>query len=397
MIVVGFFVSVPLSLWRETVIPAVNVVLAQSQSEPLLQINDTIVLTSGWVEWSEQWYNPTPHWLIADEFWFEFHQREYLINPQDLFIELYETFNWSRVNEVYLGYDNFTQFEESLTEDPLRWLRWSWNLDTQRYGISANRTVIDTELENGVASITLWCHITHVAEYLIGWDLGIGDLFDLPSISFGKLETYEYLSDSTTSERSIYIHFSAPANILQEEGDVCTATIHIAPREQNKPSECDREIKIVLPPITEVNTAKASPQWEVSTELSRNTAIFRVQQGQLLPEFMTVNSRIPERSILDLLADIRTILYIIATLLVVLPSSVQGLRMIRRRRTYNRLLLLMVNLYNEHRSSPAVFRQQMHDLTESIFSAFIDAQLTDNQLDKLLHRRDDLLTRIPTR
>jgi hypothetical protein len=351
---------------------------------------------SGWVEWSEQWYNPTPHWLIADGFWFEFHQREYLINPQDLFVELYETFNWSRVNEVYLGYNNWTQFDENLTEDPLRWIGWSWNLDPRRYGISANRTVIDATLEDGFASVTVWCHITHVAEYLIGWDLGIGDLFDLPSISLGKIETYEYLSDSTASERSIYIHFSAPSTILQEQGDVCTAKIHIAPREQNKPSDCDREIQLVLPSSTMVVTAEARPQWGISPELSQNTAIFRIQQGELLPEFLSAESRVPERTILDLLADIRTILYIIATLLVVLPSSVQGLRMIRRRRTYNRLLRLMVNLYNEHRASPDAFAQEMQDLTESIFATFIDARLTDDQLDKLLHRRDDLLTRLAT-
>lgn len=372
-----------------------NVVNAQQQSQTgsVMQINDTITLTPGWVEWSEQWYSPEPHKIIEDGFWFEFHQREYLINPNDLFLELYETFNWTGINDTLWGYENFTEFEDNLAEDPLQWLSWAWDIDSLRYGISLNQTFIEAKLNGDIASVNVWCHIKQVAEYLIGWDIGIGDIFDLRSISLGKIETYEYILDSTQKGRSIYIHFSAPSTLIEEKGKLSTATIHIKVQKQLEPSEYNRQIKFMMPSTTEITVAKADPKIvDLTPEIVRNTATYNIQHGEPLPNFFTINSRIPEQTFLIILGDIRNILYICATLILVVPSSIQGFKMIRRRRTYNKLLLLMINLYKENKSNPETFRKEMDNLTESLFTSFINTKITDEQLEKLLQRRDNLLT-----
>jgi hypothetical protein len=362
-----------------------------------MKINDTIILSPGHVEWSEEWYSPQPHNIIEDGFWFEFHQREYLISPNDLFLELYETFNWTGINDTVWGYDNFTEFQNNVDEDPLQWINWAWDLNSYRYGISVNETFIEAELDGDVASVNVWCHITNVAEYLIGWDIGIGDIFDLRSISLGKLETYEYIMDATGDGRSIFIHFTAPSNILQEKGKVSTAKIYIKTKKQSEPSEYIRQIRFMMPPTTEVTSAKADSQSiDLIPEIRQNTATFNIQYEEPLPNYFTINSRVPEKTLfLIILGDIRNILYICATLILLIPSSYQGFRMITRRRTYNRLLFLMVNLFNEYKSNPETFENEMDNLTESIFTSFIDSKITDEQLEKLLHRRDDLLARLP--
>jgi len=380
--------------FEETALPLAKAI-AQLQQDAVWEVNDTIELTVGWVEWTEQWYNPQPHQLIEDDFWFEYHTREYLINPSDLFLELYELFNWTAVNDAFLGFNDWNDFKEQIADDPAWWLNWSWSLNCLRYGISTNSTFIDAELDEDVAFVSVWCHITRVAEYLIGWQLGVGVSFDLRSISLGKLETYEYSSDYTYADRSIHAHFSAPSNILQEKGELFTATIAINALEQGEPSEWNRKITIVMPPITEVTNAEAASKsvgFSPNHKIDRNMAIFTIQQNELLPDSFTVTSRLPQKALLDVLEDVR-FWSLLLTILIVLPSSIQGFRMLKRSKTYNRLLKLIVNLYHDYKSNPDAFEREMDNLTESIFTSFIEDKLTDEQLEKLLHRRDDLLAR----
>jgi len=369
--------------------------IGQSEHDTVWQVNDIIKLTSGWIEWSEQWYNPQPDNLIRDGLWYEYHIREYLIDTDDVFLKLDEIFSWSAVNNVYLGFENWTEFQEYIVEDPAWWLGWSWDLDCVRYGILANRTFIDSSIEEDTAFVTVWCHVTQVAEYLIGTSLGVGESFDLRSISLGKLETYEYYLDYTEKDQLIFLHFSAPSNILQTEGESFIANIYTNPLGQREPSGSSRNITIVMPSSSEIKKAETTtPKTEV--KIDRNMATFSIKHNETLPSSFVVTSGPYQKTMVQIIADHVVSPEVVATIigfLILFPSSIQGIRMIRRSKTYNRLMDLSVKIYQEQRMNPDFYAKEMDNLTESIFKAFIENRLTDEQLEKLLHRRDDFLKR----
>jgi hypothetical protein len=381
---------------NENILPTVIPVMAQSELDAVWQVNDTIKLMPGWVEWTGHWYNSEPAQAIRDGFWFEYHTREYLIDTNDLFLKFDEIFNWTRVNDALLYFANWTDFEDYIAQDPFWWLSWSWNLDSLRYGISANSTFIDAFLEEDMAFVTVLCHITRVAEYLIGWSLGVGESFDLRSISLGKIETYEYCSDYTSIDRSIYSHFSAPSNILQQKGELFTATIYVDSFKQKEPSEWDRNIVIIMPSDTEVKTAETTIP-SIIADIEGNVAYFTIQKNETLPISFTVVSGPYEKSFWGLFVDQLISPDVAATIIgfvILFPSSLQGAKMLRRRKTYNRLLDLMVAVYDEHKYNASVFEKEITNITDSIFKSFIDNKLTDEQLEKLLDRRDDLVARM---
>jgi hypothetical protein len=97
--------------------PQIVQATVQSEQEIVWQVNDTIKLTSGRMDWTEEWHNPQPDELIKDGLWFEYHTREYLMNTDDLFLKLDEVLSWSAVNDAYLGFDNWTDFEKYVAEN----------------------------------------------------------------------------------------------------------------------------------------------------------------------------------------------------------------------------------------------------------------------------------------
>jgi len=398
-------ISFSASLFDEAFLPPVTMAMAQSQLDAVWQINDTIKLTPGWVEWSREAHNAQPSQWIEQGFSFEDHARECLINPEDLFLELVEIFNWTKasvrlpaVNDTKWDPGDWADFQEYIAENPAYWLSWNWGLDSLRYGISENSTFISAELEEGIASVIVWCHVTRVAEFLIARQVGdpcyllafgVGEIFDLRSISLGKLETYEYSRDFASTGMSIHIHFSAPSEILRKKGELHTATISINAFEQGELSKYDRNIIIEMPSTTEVTEATPSN----ISKIGNNIAIFTIQQDKLLPDSFTVKSRPREETVLDMISSPEGIGGMLGGLAVV-SSAMKGVSMFRRRRRYNRLMKLSVKLYHEYRSNQDDLEREMSNLTESIFAAFIDGKLTDEQLEKLLHRRDDLMARI---
>jgi hypothetical protein len=59
-----------------------------------------------------------PAWITGG-LWFTASIRESLINANDIFVSLYETFNWSRVKLEYgLPFPTFHDLADNLTETP---------------------------------------------------------------------------------------------------------------------------------------------------------------------------------------------------------------------------------------------------------------------------------------
>jgi hypothetical protein len=166
----------------------------------------------------------------------------------------------------------------------------------------------------------------------------------------------------------------------------------MAPWTQHTPSQSDMRIEIVMPATTELKTT--TPITDV--EIENNLARFTIHEGELLPDSFTVTSGPRQKTLPDILFNTLTSpegIVAIIGMTVLIPSGIQGLRMLRRNRTYNRLIRLIVKLYEEYRSNPVALEKEMDNLTEAIFRSFVDNNITDEHLEKMLIRRDDLIAR----
>ncbi len=373
-----------------TVPPSVG----QAPQAALWQINDTIIPTIGKVDWTEVRYSSSPSPVIRLGYWYEFHQRENFIGFNDIFFDLDERFNWTRVNSAWLKFPSWEAFVQNITANPAWWLEWSWNLNSIWYGISTNRTVVQATMSGNTARVRIWGHVTNVAEYLMGYSFGAWLVFDLYSVSFGKMEAYEYYYDSTSSDRKVYVHFTAPSTILRQEGDTYTSTIMISPRWQNATSDppTDRRIFIVMPPQSEVKTLSPA-----ETGLyTGNIATFTLPSTKRLPFRLTVTSGPHIKEMTELIIENLTSpdrIVAMVGLVVGISSGSQGLRMLRRRRTYNKTIQLLVRVFDDNKSDSQRLVAEMGNITSSIFRLFIENKITDEQFEKLLSRRDDFLRR----
>ena len=354
------------------------------------EITETFKLSLDSIEWTETQYSSEAGSFIQDGGWIEFYERGFLISPNNIYVKFYEVFNWTTVNNE-LGYGSFTDFQEYLAVNATWWVEWDLGYDPIRYGISSNTTFIDAEIDGDIATIYTQCHITNVPELLIGWSFGsIG--FDLKSISLGKLEIYEYIADYTSNEQSIYVHIKAPSHILEQTGEYYNATIKLAPWMHNTTCQSNMITNIIMPPQTLVK--KGYPTDNVV--LDENSAIFTIYKGELLPNAFLVTSGPPVMTLSQLIVEafvsplgIRTII----SLIILVPSGIQGMRMLMRDNVYNRLIRLMVKLYEDYRTDPDILEKEMDNLTESIFRVFIENKIAVDHLEKMLTRRDDLLSR----
>ena len=69
-------------------------------------------------------------------------------------------------------------------------------------------------------------------------------------------------------------------------------------------------------------------------------------------------------------------------------------RIWNRRKTYYRLYRSMIDVYERYSNDPTRFNQEVESLSKTITKCFIEDKINDDQLDKLLTRRDDLTERI---
>ncbi len=60
---------------------------------------------------------------------------------------------------------------------------------------------------------------------------------------------------------------------------------------------------------------------------------------------------------------------------------------------YHRLYRSMVTLYDLYSKDEAKFRAEINGASKTIFKMMVEDKITDEQFEKLLTRRDDLLER----
>lgn len=206
--------------------------------------------------------------------------------------------------------------------------------------------MIHTTKEGAVATISIWCRVSKVSEYLIGHSFE-SIAFDLYSIDMGKMAIYEYYFDSTSNGQSIYLHFSVPSTMLLQSGDSYLATVNVNPLRQNTLSEDNRNIFIVIPSDSEVESINPSS----SGDLQKNIATFILSANSHLPVSFTVTSEphVPtfnEMVHANFTSPNRII--VIAGVATVLISGFQGMNLLKRRRTYNRTAKLIAKIFHDY-------------------------------------------------
>lgn len=366
-------------------------------------VHDVIQPTENEVRWSETGTIDTPVSWISDGSWIVASMRESLVNPNDIFVSLFEVFNWANVWPTAEDYYNttfssFNSFASVIQANTSPWLKGSWNLDSQWYGISQNTTKVDVSYNetSDHVDLSIWLHITHVPEYLTGsdelsrWLTG----FDLTPISIGNMQLWQLYEDWTSIGTGYQLQFEAPANILTQTGSNYTCTLGMATSYAHHSYEINQVIDIDMP--SDTVTKQLTPH-ALSAPSGNNVGSFVVMNGNLYPEAFTVVSAAPTQNTVNqvLTAWFTTPggLGATASLIVLAFTAFRGRQIYSRNSLYHRLYRSMVTLYDLHSTDQARFRSEMDTVSKTVFKMMVDAKINDEQFEKLLTRRDDLLER----
>jgi len=366
---------------------------------PVWNITDTIVPSLESVKWVEEGnYNEPPSW-ISDGRWYEAHVRQTLVNSEDIFVAFSEVFNWTAVNEGFSqAFASFDEFKDRVSSNPGWWLNYSWGIDMNWHGVPLNKTRMSTEfdVETSKAELSIWCHITNIPEYIVGgkrletWLTG----FDLTAISIGNLKAFQWYEDYAENGRYYYIYFEAPAKLLSQHRDTYSLVLEVSPLYVGQTYDVEQRIQISMPPNTEVQSTNP-PNMSKSSE---NIVTFTVHEGDVYPATYSVTSgppiKDPTKSLVDSLYAIvtdPTKWVALGALITLTYTGFRGRQIWGRRKTYYRLYKTMVNTYDRFCLNFPPFSLEMENLSRTITQYFIEDKITDDQLDKLLARRDHLL------
>jgi hypothetical protein len=334
-------------------------------------------------------------------------KRESFVSANDIFVSTYEWLNWSRLAvalaDVYdLHFSSFDEFVQYLLDDPVWWLSATWDMYPYRYGISSNTTEIDYSFNDANSEAELWTsfHVTRIPEYFIGserlesWLVG----FDLTRVSIGNLKLYEFHQDSGIGGSYYDLYFEAPANVLVQHGDNFTLNLDITPSSRGQFVNMQQVIEIDMPSNTEVK--ELSPV-NMSVTPTGNTARFALVADDVYPVSFTVVSGSPGKSFGQIMWENASIWVLtpggwaaIASITVLTITGLRGRRIWRRNRLYHHVYSSMVTIYDLYAADFVKFHQEMANVSTSIFKLLIEDKITDDQFEKLLLRRDDLVKRV---
>ena len=367
------------------------------------QIHDVINPSMGQVNWSEEGVlTQAPSW-IADGTWYQASMTQSLVGPSDIFVSTYEMFNWSLLKPIAENLYNstfasFQSYQNKVVNDPSPWLDFSWSIDTNWYGVPFNttRVIFSFNATDSTTELWIWFHITRTPEYLVGQ----GNLenlltgFDLTPISVGSLSRWELYKDYNEGEQYYNLHFDAPANTLSQHGDNYTFNLPVSTNYQGYTFKINQIIDVNMPSNTEIK------QTFPLSKYSENTATFTIARGDQYPLSYTVISGSPAESLAQIVQNDAILWFTtpggwvaFASLLVLSITGFRGRTIWRRNKLYHHIYKTLVTLYDLYSQDLQKFQQEMENISASIFKMLIDGKITDEQFEKLLKRRDDLLER----
>lgn len=365
-------------------------------------VHDTIDPTLEGVRWQENGViDQAPSW-ITDGRWLEVSTRENLVSPNDIFVSMYELFNWSLVKTAYnLQFATFNDFTQYLVNNPDWWLEETWLVDTSWYGIATNTTGISWSFNqlNSEVQLWTWYHITRIPEYFVGserlsnWLVG----FDLTPISIGNLEIYQFSEDTNQAGSQYNLYFRAPANILTQHSNNYTLNLGVNPLNVGRTLNIDQWVDVNMPADTEIKETSPSNM----SLMKGNTATFVISKDDPLPTSFTVVSGSPSKSFSQVVWESASVWLLtpggwaaMATLVVLSYTAFRGRRIWGRSKLYHRMYKSMVTIFNLYSSDIIKFHQEMANISSSVFNLLIEDKITDEQFEKLLVRRDDLVKRV---
>jgi hypothetical protein len=381
-----------------------TVALSYSQvgGQKIAYIQDTIEPSLDGVKWSEEGgIEVTPTW-ISDGMWNAVSIQQSLVDPGDIFVSWYESFNWSLVNYYYgLPFAFVEDFGNNLTASPLWWLNSMWKIDPDWSGISANtsKVMFDFNYTTSTFELSMWFHITRIPEYFVGhgglqsWLAG----FDLTSVSTGALTAWEFHEDWNKIGLHYNLYFKAPAHLLIQHEDNYTFSIGVQSLYVDRAFNTSQTINVNMPADTEIKETSPS---SMAVQKS-NTASFVKAPEDTYPQVFAVVSGPRAKSLSQIIADDASLWFFtpggwaaIASLLVLSYTGLRGRRILNRNNLYHRLYKGMVSVYDMYPKDLLKFHQEMDNISRAIIKLLVEDKINDEQFEKLLKRRDDLMTRV---
>ncbi len=368
-------------------------------------VHDVIEPSVDRVRWFEEGtISAAPVW-IADGSWYEASMRQSLVAKNDIFVSTYELVDWSllkpHAEDLYsTKFGSFNDFADALQKTPSHWLDISWEMDTAWYGVSSESTKIRTSYNEASdeAELWTWFHITHVPEYFVSegklesWLTG----FDLTPISIGSLESWEFYEDWSETGIKYELHFEAPANVLSQRAGNYTCKLGVSSDYQGYTFKIQQAIDVKMPTSTEVKETKPSNM----TILNGDTATFVIARGDTYPAAYTIVSGPLTKSLGQAFVESASVWIVspvgwaaIGSLLVLAITGFRGRTILKRNNTYHRLYKSMVTLFDLYSQDIPRFHEEIDSVSKSLFKMVVEDRITDDQFERLLRRRDDLLER----
>jgi hypothetical protein len=382
---------------RLTLVPSHS----QSGDKNIAYIHDIIEPSADEVKWSEQGgVAVAPVW-ISDGMWNAVSVQQSLVSPGDIFVSWYESFNWSLVRGFYgFPFAYLDDFANNLTASPLWWLNYMWNIDPAWSGISANtsKVMVASNETTSIVELSMWFHITRIPEYFVShggvqsWLAG----FDLTPVSTGALTAWEFHEDWNQNGWAYNLYFRAPAHLLfQHEGNF-TFSIGVSSFYVGHAFNTSQVIDVNMPATTEIKEASPS-----SLAVQRgNTASFVKAPDDAYPTAFTVISGPPAKSLGQVMMDDASLWFLtpggwaaIGSLLFLSFTGLRGRRIWNRNKLYHRLYKSMVSIYDMYSKDLLKFHQEMDSISSTVIKMLVDGRINDEQFEKLLRRRDDLMLR----
>jgi hypothetical protein len=376
-----------------------------AENEAVWKVHDVIEPSVDKVKWFEEGtLSEAPVW-ISDGEWYEASMRQSLVAENDIFVSTYELLDWSlmkpNVEKLYgTKFGAFSDFAFSLEKNPSLWIDMSWEVDTDWYGVQTETTRTRTSYDEASdqAELWTWFHITHVPEYFVSegnlesWLTG----FDLTPISIGSLERFEFYEDWTETGIKYELHFEAPANVLSQRAGNYTCNLGVSSDYQGYTFKLHQTIDVKMPANTEVKETTPSNM----TILNSDTATFVIARGDTYPVAYIVVSGPPTKSLGQALIESAAVWMLtpfgwasIGSLAVLAITGLRGRAILKRNKTYHHMYRSMVTLFDLYSQDLAKFHEEMDNMSKSVFKMVVEDRITDDQFEKLLRRRDDLLER----